>query len=176
MADYYVYLISSLPMLHFAARPPFSFERFLEICADLIPDADMELLKASSITGEYDYQAGQPTLKEWRHFDTVLRNELVKIRAGRKHQDSLKYLRKDGYAEPYISHLAMNAYRSQSILEAERMLDQERWRMLEEQSFGHYFDIDFLLVYTHKLLILQRWEKIHRQNRPMILQEALAGN
>ena len=176
MPDFYVYLISSLPMLHFAARPPFSFEKFLEICMDSIPGEDMELLSKSSISGEYDYAVRQPTLKKWREFDAALRNELVKIRSGHRRIDPARYMRRPEITEPEISHIAMNAHRNASVLEAERMLDQERWSFLDELSIGRYFDIDALLVYSHKLLILQRWENINRQDKHGILQQTLAGN
>jgi hypothetical protein len=176
MKGCYVYLISSLPMLHFGSRPPFSFERFIQTCRDLLPQADIKVLEASSIYGEYDYNTDQPSLKNWQEFDTVLRNELVKIRAARKHIEPTAYLRREGYAPPYITYIAMNAHRATSILEAERMLDQERWRALEDISIGHFFDLDLLVVYAHKLLILQRWERIRSRDRSAALEEAIAGN
>ena len=170
---YYIYLISSLPMLHFDMRAPFSFEGFLEICSGILPDRDVEIVKT----------AAQPTLpprpdqcpveREWRAFDTQLRNELVRIRAARKRLDPGKFLRGDKQGDPSIAHIAMNAYRNPSIIEAEGMLDRERWRIMEEISAGHYFDIDFLVVYAHKLLILERWEKIHTADKSGILEDAL---
>lgn len=68
----------------------------------------------------------------------------------------------------------MNAHRNPSILEAERMLDGERWCMLDELSLGHYFDIDFLIVYALKILILERWERIRTADSTGKLQEILA--
>ncbi|MCK4961666.1 MAG: DUF2764 family protein [Anaerolineales bacterium] len=173
MPGYYTYLISSLPMLNFGAKPPFSFEQFLRICQRVIPESDIGILKQASITGEYSYQSNQPTLKKWHAFDTVLRNELAKIRAARKRVDPLKYLRADVYADPSVTRIALNAYRNPSILEAERMLDQERWHVLEEGACGHYFDIDFLIVYAHKILILERWEKIDTADKTQRLEEVL---
>jgi hypothetical protein len=165
--SYYVYLISSLPMLHFGAKPPFSSERFLKMCEELIPETDLKVLEPLTLDplpiGEREGVRGKCTiftLARWFDFDTALRNELVKIRASRKHIDPAKYLRKDSLSEPSVAHAAMNAYRNTSILEAEKMLDQERWRFLDEISFGHYFDIDFLVIYALKLRILERWEKI----------------
>lgn len=160
MPGYYTYLISSLPMLHFGLKAPVSFEEFLRVCSPLLSKSDMDILKKSSITGEYDYREAQPALAKWRAFDTALRNELVRIRASRKHVDSTRYIRTDGYADASVAHMAINAYRSPSILEAERMLDQERWKFLEELAIGHYFDVDALVVYAHKLLMLERWEKV----------------
>ena len=172
-AAYYTYLISSLPGLVFGAEPPISFEEFLENCHPLIPQKDFEILRGASLEAVDIYRGMQPTLKEWREFDTTLRNELVKIRAGRKKIDPLKYLRRDGYAEPHISHTTLNAYRNPSLLEAERALDLERWRVLEELSAGHYFDIDFLIAYAHKLLILERWQKINSADKVQQLEALL---
>lgn len=171
MANYYVYLISSLPMLHFGARPPFSFLRFLEICQDKISQEDMDIITLA--TDAYTYQGSQPTLKKWQAFERALRNELVKIRASRKHLEPLKYLRGDAYIEPYIAHIAMTAHRTPAILEAEKILDQGRWYILGELSVGHYFDLDMLIIYALKLLILERWEKINSADKSLLLQEVL---
>jgi hypothetical protein len=161
---YHIYLISSLPMLYFGMKPPFSFEGFIERCRGLIPENEIEMLKAAS------------GLKKWQIFDKELRNELVKLRAARKHKDPLKYLRKDGYVQPYIIHIAASAIRNKSILEAEKILDQARWQALDELSIGHYFDIDILLIYGQKLLILERWERIRSANKQELLAAALGAD
>ena len=161
---YYVYLISSLPGLHFGMKPPFSFEGFIERCRGFIPEAGLEMLKNAS------------GLNQWQTFDKELRNELVKLRAARKHKDPVQYLRRDGYVEPNIIHIATSAIRNTSILEAEKILDQARWQALDELSVGHYFDIDILLIYSQKLLILERWERIRRANKQELLKTALSAD
>jgi hypothetical protein len=182
MSNFYIYLISSLPMLHFGGRLPFSYEKFLAMCEGLIPEGELAVIASivseaneakqsprfKEIASVAPRQARDPlamtTLNKWQAFDTALRNELVKIRSSRKHIDYVRYLRREEYAQPYITHAAMNAYRNTSILDAERILDQERWRALDEFSAGHYFDRDFLVVYALKLRILERWEKINSAN------------
>lgn len=176
MAYFYTYLISSLPSLHFGLKPPFSFEKFLIYCSEFIPEADIEILKKASILGDYTGQSAHPTLKKWEGFDTMLRNELVKVRASRKHVSPARYLRREEFAEPDIAHLAMSAHRNPSILEAERLLDEARWRALDEFSSGHYFDLDFLIIYALKLLILERWERINTQGKAGILEGILKFN
>lgn len=173
MAYFYIYLISSLPALQFGMRPPFSWDKFLEYCQRHIPESDIEILKNISITGDYSLETSQPTLKRWYDFDTQLRNELVKARASHKHLEPTKYLREEKFLDSYIAHLAMAAHRNPSILEAEKMLDQERWRALEGFCFGHYFDLDFLIIYALKLLILERWEKINLADKVKVLEETL---
>ena len=161
MANFYPYLISSLPMLHFGMKPPFQSERFMEYCARFIPETDLAVLKKAE-------------LREWRDFDTALRNELVKIRSGHLHKDASKYLSPDGYAEPHITHIALNAHRAPSILQGEIALDEERWRFLDGLSFGHYFDLEILLIYHLKLLILERWDRVTQADKAIVLEEALA--
>jgi hypothetical protein len=166
MPGYYVYLISSLPALQFGAKPPLSIEKFFSTCADLISPKDLAALKNSlEDEGEDGYH----------DFEIALRNELVKIRAQRKHLDPSKFLRKDGYADQWISHIAMGACRSASAIDAEKMLDMERWRFLDELSIGHYFDIEILMIYARKLSILERWERIRTADADKLLEEAITA-
>jgi len=160
-------------MLHFGALPPFTFERFLQLCQEQIPEKDIDIIKTISRDSEYAGEGKQATLKKWYAFETALRNELVKIRASRKHVEAVRYLRREGYAEPSVTHAAMVAYRNPAVLEAEKMLDEARWRILEELAVGHYFDIDFLIVYACKLMILGRGEKIRSAEKARLLQETI---
>lgn len=174
MPDFYIYLISSLPMLHFGAKPPFAFAKFLELCYGLIPEEEFGLLNGLPCFETSDFlRCGQPTLKEWLIFETTLRDELVKIRAARKKTDAAKYMRGHGYAEPWITRLALTAYRNPSLLEGEKYLDAERWKYLDVLGSGHYFDFDLLIVYAQKLLILERWDMINTQDNQKKLEEVL---
>ncbi|OIO79485.1 MAG: hypothetical protein COW11_02735 [Candidatus Omnitrophica bacterium CG12_big_fil_rev_8_21_14_0_65_43_15] len=148
MSNYYVYLISSLPMLHPGAKPPFTSEKFLNMCEELVPDEDLEAVRG----------AGQ--WPKWLEFDTGLRNELVKIRAAKKHLDPAKYLRGTAFAASEAVHAAAIASRNPSALDAERALDAARWHFLDELSMGHYFDLNFLIIYALKLGILERWARV----------------
>ncbi len=165
MAAFYTYLISSLPMLAFGAKPGFSSERFLAMCRDLIPEKDWQVLDLCSRETLLEQNSQQPTLKQWLEFETGLRNELVKVRASRKKIEPAKYLRRDGYSESSLYHIAMNSHRIPSLVDAEKFLDQQRWQKLEELSFGHYFDLGALIIYCLKLRILWRWENIARADK-----------
>ncbi|MBM3250405.1 MAG: DUF2764 family protein [Candidatus Omnitrophica bacterium] len=171
MPDLYVYFIASLPMLRFSQSPPFSAQELLSRCSQLIPEEDVQVLR-SLLTCPEAF-ADRPVIRAWLDFDTALRNELVRIRAGRKKAAAQKYLRPDGYAGPAIYHIALAAHRNPSPLEGERLLDEARWNYLEELSFGHYFDLDFLIVYMFKLLILERWQRIHSADKETLLKEVL---
>ena len=176
MPAYYTYLISSLPMLNFSAKPPFSLEDFFTKCKNLIPEKEFEIL--CSVCGPDSYSLdiqSIDSLKQWVNFEIALRNELVRARAGRKKTDPLKFLRLPDSPQAEISHVAMIAYRNTSILEAEKILDQARWNFLEALSFGHYFDFDYLLVYGLKLKILERWDKIQKADKEHLLNAAVSN-
>ena len=173
MPEFYTYLISSLPMLHFGAKPGYSLERFLGICRDLIPGKDFEVLELCCRESLLNQTVRQPTLRQWLAFEIGLRNELVKIRASRRKVDPSKYLRQDGSDESGLYHIATNSHRIHAPAEAEKFLDQERWKKLEELSFGHYFDLDALIIYCLKLRILLRWENINSSDKQVQLKRVL---
>jgi len=160
-------------MLHFGLKPPISLEGFMQLCEGLLSKSDFRTLKTSIQQDIYEQKSAQPTIKKWQEFDGALRNELVKIRASRKRIDPAKYLRQDGSTEGSIGHLALNAHRNPSLLEGERILDMERWHFLDELTVGHYFDIDFLIVYGFKLGILEKWEKIITADRKQLVEQLL---
>lgn len=170
MPNFYTYFIASLPTLHFASPPPFSIESFLERCNELIPEQDLEIIR-SIFSGE---PQDHPTIKQWIDFDTMLKNELVRLRSGRRKKEAEKYLRPDGYAGASIYHLALAAQKHPSVLEGEKILDHARWDFLEELSVGHYFDLELLIVYAYKLLTLGRWQRIHGAEKQRLLDEILA--
>ncbi|MCE5297740.1 MAG: DUF2764 domain-containing protein [Methanoregulaceae archaeon] len=174
MADFYPYLIASLPMLHFGMKPPFSFDRFLEICRQFIPEKDFQLLRTLPQPEEYSKKAKRSLIiQKWIQFDTALRNEVVKIRSHKKHVDPAAYLRPEGYSgsslAPVVSTMNING----SILDNEKSLDETRWKLLDELATSHYFDLDLLITYAYKLLILQRWENIRSAEGTILLEEAI---
>jgi hypothetical protein len=161
-------------MLTFGAKLPFSFEAFIQKCRSLIPDEETEVIRRISSQGAFSLEdEGSEVLKKWKDFDIALRNELVKVRAARKKIDPLKYLRHDEYFEPQIVHIASLSLRNPSIFDAEKALDLERWRLLDELSYGRYFDFDTLIIYALKLLILERWAKIGIADKERIMQETI---
>ena len=174
MTDFYPYLVSSLPVLHFGMKPPFSFERFLEICREFIPADDYAVLCNLPEPARYvDGRTQQKTVNEWIKFDTALRNELVKARTQRMHHEPSSYLRRDASPDPTLAAAATAAVANPSLLAAEMYLVEVRWKALDELAAGHHFDLELLLSYALKLLILIRWERVHNADPGGILEHAL---
>ncbi|MCG2714569.1 MAG: DUF2764 family protein [Candidatus Omnitrophica bacterium] len=176
MPNYYIYLISSLPMLHFATKPVLSLKGFLNSCAELVNQPELALIQQAISTDAYALGvSGSGALLKWKEFDKALRNELARARAIRKKVPVEKFLRQAGQSDMNIIHIAQAAIRRTSILEAEKYLDLKRWEALDEISSGHYFDLDFLLVYALKLVILERWEKINFSDKTGIIEKVLSN-
>ncbi len=177
MASFYTYLIASLPALQWGAKPPLSYQRFLEQCAGLIPDKDLALVAGLDLATISEQEPpAQPTLAALHRLETALRNELVRLRAGRKRVEPQQYVRaEDRVAGDSALHTsALAAFRSPSLLEAEKILDKQRWDSAEEAVGGHYFDFDQLIVFAYKLLLMLKWDAVgHAQAEPA-LESALA--
>ncbi|MDP2905799.1 MAG: DUF2764 family protein [Candidatus Omnitrophota bacterium] len=175
MAQFYVYFISSLPMLHYGMRPPFTFERFLESAGTLIGEKDRVFLEnLPAHIDEYGPKVANSTVKAWLDFDTALRNELARIRGHSKKIEAVKFLRPVTVHAADIAFVAASAHRHPHILEAEGILDAARWAKLDELNFGHYFDLDALIIYAYKLKILERWDKINTADKEGLLENAEA--
>jgi len=144
------------------------------MCRTFIPEKDFQLLSALPQAEQYSINGkSDRIIQRWIEFDRALRDELVRIRATRRHLDPATYLRPDGYGGPSLAPVAMAATVNASILDAEKALDEARWKALEELATGHYFDLDFLVTYAYKLLILQRWENIRSADGKILLERAL---
>jgi hypothetical protein len=115
-----------------------------------------------------------PLMMRWHEFETALRNELVRLRSQRQKVDPARYLRHDGSIDARITHIAMSAYKNPSPLEAERILDAERWILLDELQAGHYFDFDYLVAYCLKLKIMERWQAIISADKEALLKTVTA--
>lgn len=165
-------------MLNFSSPVPFSPEEFLAKCNGLIPEREIELLRNACYEDtSFLNTAPDATgiLSRWSGFEVALRNELARLRARRKKIDASKFIRLPDNPEASISHVAMAAYRSTAILEAEKVLDQSRWGFLESLSLGHYFDFDFLLIYLLKLKILDRWDKVQKADKEHLFNQVVAS-
>ena len=163
-------------MLNFASRLPFSLEDFFARCSGLISEKELKTLRNVCYKETYllDYVQGG-VLGSWVNFEIALRNELVRARARRKKIDPSRFLRSPDYPQAHISRVAMAAYRSTSPLEAEKILDAQRWSFLDSLSLGHYFDSDSLLIYALKLKIMERWDKIENADKENLFNAAIAN-
>jgi hypothetical protein len=164
----YYYTVSSLPYLQLDGEITISVEEFLEACRPWLKERDMQALESTRLVPEpedvHRLESFGNAQRAFYVFEAGLRNELVRLRAaslGWEALDSLVLTADDedftGDAE--IAERAREAYQQESPLEAERQLDRARWAFLDDLAVGHYFDLDTLVIYYLKLLIMDR--RIH---------------
>jgi hypothetical protein len=97
----------------------------------------------------------------WRSYaawETALRDELALQRAQRLGRDPQPFLR----PAPFFAGLpgvAREALAAGTPREVEEALDRRRWARLEELEAGTQFDLDRLVVYRLKLLLLERRDR-----------------
>lgn len=162
-------------MLYLGMKPPFSYAQFFKMCQRFISAQDVEALRnLPQKEGEYKSAIKNKTVEMWLGFDTALRNELVKLRARDRHIEPAKYLR--GVKQQVDSEavrVAISAHRSPSLIDAEKMLDEARWKALDEFVQGHYFDTEIIIAYAYKLTLLERWERINSADKIGVLESVL---
>ena len=170
MSAYY-YLVSSLPMLEFGGKIPVPYGEFLNRCHGQLDATDMKIIERARIGAFEDISDKCRVLKEWKEFETDIRNEIVRYRAAKFSKDPARYIRGDGYPNPFVAGFAHWAVNQDSPLEAELYLDRVRWNRIEELEKGHYFYIESLIAYALKLQILERWQTINKEGGMQVLQE-----
>jgi len=148
-------------MLSYESERFMSEEEFFDCCESTITEKDFLILKKARIVPE-EGPFSESVLEKWSSWERSLRNELVKMRAGKKGQDGEKYL-SGGNLETGVLETAREAFNASSPLEGELILDRARWEYLEMLEAGHYFDLGRLIIYFLQLQILQRKMQINRE-------------
>lgn len=148
-------------MLDLEADPLLSFNHFLMDCQRLLLPNDFNIVqKATLIDKDFQEEINNDVLDSWRQFNRQLRNEIAWFRASEMGKEPLDYIRGDRYAESFLVDIVAQAAESSDPLIAERLLDDLRWQYLDDLVRGHYFDLEFLLIYALKLQILERYQII----------------
>lgn len=151
----YYYLVSSLPMLKLGDDPPFSSSDFLAMCRSNLDARSYRQLERVSLVPD-----GMPaTVVEaaWQAWESYLRNYLAHERAERRGLDALKWLRAEPDAFPSARAEFDDALSEKKPADRERALDQARWQRLDDLAVMHDFDVDALLIYRLKLLLVEKW-------------------
>lgn len=171
MAQYY-YTVASLPLLFLDTEQFPKIEGFLVSVQEAAPKGDFAIISSATLCPSENPL--HPTIEKWWQFESSLRNELVKLRASRLSVDGVPYLSKNAPLYNLID-LAREAFLEESPLVAEGILDRGRWTYLDELEFGHYFDLEKLIVYYLKLQILERNALFRRERGLESMQKTYDG-
>ncbi len=152
MSEHY-YFAASLPSLNLFEPPPLSSAEFEGLCESLLPASEAAVLRRVSLEPGEETGACEGFEARWARFERCLKSELAILRAARLGRDrpQLAY-------EPSLdaSQAAKAAMAEESPLEAERLLDEARFRALDEIGGYEQFKLDRLKAYKLKLLLLER--------------------
>ena len=159
MSTYY-YFAASLPLLEFGVKPAMTHASFMDNCGRLLPEKDFKVIKDATIGPQEVFPSGNRTLFAWSEFNRNLRNELAMFRSKRAGRNPSDHTRGEAYAEPQLTELVVQASKARDPLSAEKTLDTYKWNYLDELSQGHFFDLDFLIVYSLKLQVIERYQNI----------------
>ncbi|MDR2589053.1 MAG: DUF2764 domain-containing protein [Spirochaetales bacterium] len=153
MAEYF-YTVSALPHLGPDSPPVLSRGDFLGLCNVTLSGEDWAVLLEARLQNPDARETGNATLDFWFAWDRSLRAELAKLRAGKKGFETESY-NQYGLAAQSAADAARSAFGEASPAEAEKLLFQARWAMLDELESRHIFDFDKIIVYYLRLQLAE---------------------
>lgn len=171
MANQYYYLIASLPMIHNEGKPPLSVKEFLSICQRQLMLQDYQVLETLLTEDDPQSNSHNATIHQWINFNREFRNEIAFFRAKRANRDPKQYLRGERSTALGLIEVVNQASRANDPLAAEKVLDRAKWEFLDALNFGHYFDIDVVIIYGIKLKMLERLSKVASQEGQDIFEQ-----
>lgn len=154
MTQYY-YLVASLPLLFFAAAPPFNSQAWLDLCREQVSADDHALLARIVFEALSPRPGDHAVWHAYASWETALRNELALQRAQKLGLNADPFLREAPFYTD-LSAIVKEALSSGTPKAVETALDSRRWAYLEEIETGTQFDLGRLIVYRLKLLLLER--------------------
>lgn len=166
MSEHY-YFCTTLPSLMPGTPPPMRHVDFLTKAAELLPPADYAIVESARLSIPKDgvfpvLTSASPLLQAYYAWELSLRNELAILRAGRMGKAPERYLR-PGEPQWEVTRIAHSAATLESPLEAELLIERERWAHIEQLEKGHYFDLEHILAYTLKLQALERRDRFETE-------------
>ncbi|OGV32056.1 MAG: hypothetical protein A2020_14120 [Lentisphaerae bacterium GWF2_45_14] len=157
MGQYY-YLISSLPMIRQDEVPGISIESFLEECAKWLDENEMGIINGLSLVPGVTEEAFKvESLESWTEWEDCLRNRLARQRGHKLNRDVEAVCRHENDWFSEVDRAAQDFSGASNPLSREKMLDDLRWKKLEDLECGHIFDFDRLCVYKLKLMLRLKW-------------------
>lgn len=172
----YHYIIAGLPDLlpDFTQSGHFSYGEISAAVREQLSPADrraVDWLEAgadSSVLCGHFYRAAARQrsrfIRSWYELDRMIRNSQVKFLASKEGIDPGKYTvgetaDRDSEAWPVLQQI----FRTEDLLEREHALDRYRWDRITELTTFHYFDMDVILGFLAKAMIVGRWSSLDRE-------------
>ena len=158
--SHYFYAVASLPSLYYETESFMTPGDFLEFCRYQLSASDYAEMCGLSLLPQA-YSGRTETAKKYYRFERGLRNALVRLRAARLGIDASDFIATTREGDDYsddvtAAELARAAFSAATPLLAEEILDRGRWEMLAQLEVGNFFNLDVLVIYHFRLLLLAR--------------------
>ena len=134
-------------------------QEFLSHGQRLLTEKDYIIVQRALDEGDAPADTGNAAADAWSRFIRNFRNELVWFRAQRAAKDPQHFIRGVKENEPQWREVILQASKMSHPMDAQKYLDRACWNVLDDLAQGHYFDLDYLIVYGLKLKILQRHQE-----------------
>lgn len=125
-------------------------------------------------------KTGNKFLNQWMEFELNLKNLLL-VMSSRKQPLSFPEIiieanemaelmkenpEADFSTQPSIDFMnqAIKIIEIENVMEQEKKIDALRWRKLEEMTFFNYFTVEAILTFIIKLMILERWIMLKKED------------
>lgn len=166
----YHYIIAGLPELlpDFPAQQ-FSYADTSATIREQLSPADRRMVdwleygfEATNLSHYFYHSVGKRKsvlLREYFRMDKDIRNASVRfVAASAGKTDGEKYMVSPQEPSPYFDLDRLDAiFKTSDLLERELALDRYRWAMISEITLGHYFDMEVILAFLAKGMIVRRW-------------------
>jgi len=143
--DKYYYLAAQLPLLKPDMDSPPTLRWFLDEARKWLSPGDYLKVESASIRHYQKTPYASRTAIRYADFEKKLRSELVRYRKARKEDHEYR-----------LQGFSQNLVKEGNPLEIEKKLILKRWAYLDELEFGHYSDVDFLVITALKIQLLER--------------------
>ncbi len=154
--DKYYYLTCSLPLLKFPEAPLITRADFMAEAEKWLSEKDLIILFKADINNFPGVENDTYLLKRLKDFEYYLRGQLVSYRRAKRENPGYKLRVSEWELNKIKRDLSGIIQESSNSLEIEKKLLFLRWTFLDEEESGHFFDLDFLIIYRLKLQILER--------------------
>jgi len=172
----YFYFSASLPMLEFRTPSTLSLEKYLEDAQRLLPQKDFNAIEqALEPDPQVSRRSVYPLVREWGQLNHRMCNQGAYVRAASAKKDPASFVRGKYEVDSALVDLFHQADKADNLLQGELLVDEYRWKILDELEQGHFFDLENLIIYALRLQILERQEKMTSVKGKQKLEEYLTA-
>ncbi len=150
--DRYYYFVAQLPLLSVGKVPEIGMTDFLTEAKKWLTEDDMNAISNLDINNPEILPEDNKIVKKYKLFEKSLRDDILKYReAGRLKQDYKTTL------------FSVSLIKDVDPLQAELNLANIRLTYIENLEFGHFFDIQYIVLYYLKLQLLSRLKLFNKE-------------